>query len=193
MAFSAFLDTNVLYGAVLSDTLLRLAERGTFRPLWSADVLEELRRNLVRHAGLAPEAAQRRINQMAAAFTDAMVTGYDALTAHMTCDPKDRHVLAAAVAGHAGVLVTFNVKDFPPESLAPHGLGVATPDDFLLDQLELYPGTVGAALADQVRTSQRPRLSYAELLGRLERSGVPVFVATVRRHQFDDRFDQLDT
>ena len=32
MAFPAFLDTNVLYGAVLSDTLLRLAERGTYRP-----------------------------------------------------------------------------------------------------------------------------------------------------------------
>ena len=67
---------------------------------------------------------------------------------------------------------------------------MATPDDFLLDQLELYPGLVGASLADQVRTSQRPRLSYAELLGRLQRSGVPLFVAAVRRHQFDDRFGE---
>ncbi len=190
MAFPAFLDTNVLYGAVLSDTLLRLAERGTFRPLWSADVLDELQRNLVRHAGLAPGAAQRRIDQMTAAFEDAMVTSYDGLTSRMTCHPKDRHVLAAAVAGQAGVLVTFNIKDFPPESLTPHGLSVATPDDFLLDQVELYPGLVGASLADQVRTSQRPRLSYAELLGRLQRSGVPLFVAAVRRHQFDDRFGE---
>ena len=28
MAFPAFLDTNVLYGAVLADTLLRIAEAG---------------------------------------------------------------------------------------------------------------------------------------------------------------------
>ena len=35
MSFPAFLDTCVLYGAVLSDTLLRLAEHDTYRPHWS--------------------------------------------------------------------------------------------------------------------------------------------------------------
>lgn len=34
----------------------------------------------------------------------------------MTCDEKDRHVLVAAVHARAEVLVTFNVRDFPPES-----------------------------------------------------------------------------
>ena len=34
-------------------------------------------------------------------------------------------------------------------------------------------------------TSARPRLSYAELLGRLHRSGVESFVDEVRRHRFD--------
>jgi len=37
--FPAFLDTCSLYGAYLCDSLLRLAEAGTYRPLWSADVL----------------------------------------------------------------------------------------------------------------------------------------------------------
>ena len=32
MAFPAFLDTNVLYGATLCDTMLRIAEQGAFRP-----------------------------------------------------------------------------------------------------------------------------------------------------------------
>lgn len=35
MAFPAFLDTNVLYGAVLVDTLLWVAEAGAYRPHWS--------------------------------------------------------------------------------------------------------------------------------------------------------------
>jgi len=52
--FPAFLDTCTLYGAYLCDSLLRLAEAGTYRPLWSAGVLDELERNLVER-GLAKE------------------------------------------------------------------------------------------------------------------------------------------
>lgn len=190
MAFPAFLDTNVLYGAALSDTLLRLAERGTYRPLWSPGVLEELKRNLIGAAGVSEDLAQRRIDHMGAAFEDALVTGYEGLVDSLTCDPKDRHVLAAALRGNAGVLVTFNTKDFPPPSLAGFDLAVATPDDFLQDQLELYPAIVGASLRDQVRTARRPMLSYVELLGRLDRAGVSSFVAAVRRHGFDDRLKE---
>jgi hypothetical protein len=106
VAFTAFLDTNALYGEYLCDTLLRLAEAGTYRPQWSAGVLEELERNLVEKAGLAIESARRRICAMQRAFPDAEVRGYEALVESMTCDAKDRHVLAAAVrrpvrgAGH---------------------------------------------------------------------------------------------
>ena len=49
MAFPVFLGTCAVYGATLTDTLLRIAERAP--PHWSADVLEELGRNLVEHAG----------------------------------------------------------------------------------------------------------------------------------------------
>jgi hypothetical protein len=47
MAFPAFLDTCVLFPAYLTDTALRLAAARTYRPLWSAGVFEELRRNLI--------------------------------------------------------------------------------------------------------------------------------------------------
>ena len=89
MAFPAFLDTNVLYGAVLA----------------------ELSRNLVKHAGLSPEKAAHRIDQMEQAFPDASVTGYDGLIDGLRCDPKDRHVLAAGIHGGCQVIVTFNTKD----------------------------------------------------------------------------------
>lgn len=39
MAFPVFLDTCTIFGAALNDLLLTLAERNTYRPPWSADVL----------------------------------------------------------------------------------------------------------------------------------------------------------
>jgi PIN domain len=61
--FPAFLDTCTLYGAYLCDSLLQLAEAGTYRPLWSADVLDELERALVAR-GLESKAVTHRIGEM---------------------------------------------------------------------------------------------------------------------------------
>ena len=75
MAFPAFLDTCVLYPAYLCDTLLRLAESESYRPLWSADVLTELRRNLIEQR-LDTDNVDHRISEMRRAFPDAEVAGY---------------------------------------------------------------------------------------------------------------------
>jgi predicted nucleic acid-binding protein len=181
MAFPAFLDTCTLFGAYLCDTLLRLAEAEAFRPLWSADVLTELDRNL-RERGLPEAAVTRRISEMQRVFPDAEVTGYEPLIASMTCDPKDRHVLAAAVRARAEVLVTFNVRDFPDDSTSAYDVQVVDTDSFLLDQLDLYPGLVMSALHRQSSSYKRPETSPADLLTRLAAAGVPRFAAEARRH-----------
>jgi hypothetical protein len=92
-----FLDTCVLK-PYLCDSMLTIAEAGIYRPLWSPTVLDELRRNLIRR-GLDDKQVGHRFDQMAQAFPDAQITGYEALIAQMTNHSKDRHVLAAAVRG----------------------------------------------------------------------------------------------
>jgi 16S rRNA G966 N2-methylase RsmD len=57
-------------------------------------------------------------------------------------DPADVHVLAAAVVGHADVIVTANAKDFPQNVLGEEGLSRADPDNFLLGFLQAHPGPV---------------------------------------------------
>jgi hypothetical protein len=69
-------------------------------------------------------------------------------------DPDDRQVLAAAIRTSADVILTFNIKDFPADSLAPYGIETCHPDPFLVDQLDLDPQTV--CLAGGKAASGRP-------------------------------------
>jgi len=50
MSFPALLDACVLLPYQLCDLLLRLAEAEMYRPLWSAEILDEVRRNLLRRS-----------------------------------------------------------------------------------------------------------------------------------------------
>lgn len=118
---------------------------------------------------------------MEVAFPDASVTGYQPLIESMTCDQKDRHVVAAAAHAQCQLIVTANLKDFPDLALEPHDLQAVSPDTFLLDQLDLYPSQVLTALRRQMSESHRPRLTPLVLLASLERCGVPKFAMEVRR------------
>jgi predicted nucleic acid-binding protein len=177
--FPALLDANVLIPLNTADLLLRLAEADTFRMLWSEQILDEVERNLVSKLGKTPEQARRRVATMREVFPDAMVTGFEPLIGAMTNDEKDRHVLAAAVRANAAVIVTFNLKDFPPAALAPYDISAVAPDDFLLDQLELYPDKTLQCLFELMGSRRRPPIVPKEFLARF--AGVaPRFVAEIR-------------
>lgn len=179
MRFPVFLDTNVLYPASLADTLLRLAEADVTRPHWSGDVMAELERNLAQR--ITAQKAARRCRAMEEAFPEAMVTGYEGIIEGMENDPKDRHVLAAAVHSDCEVIVTFNLQDFPDSALAPHHLVAVHPDDFLLDQLDLYPQAVRRSLERQASATARPHLTLLHLIEGFEQIGLRRFAAEVRR------------
>ncbi|MEU1603496.1 PIN domain-containing protein [Micromonospora matsumotoense] len=112
------MDANVLIPNALCDFLLRLAEEDLYQPRWSPDILAEVRR----HVPVPAAAIDRRIAFMNAAFEDALVTGYETLIDQMSNDPKDRHVLAAAVATGADSIITCNLRDFPLAACEPHGV-----------------------------------------------------------------------
>jgi predicted nucleic acid-binding protein len=166
----AFLDTCVLLKSYLCDTLLSIAEAGVYRPLWSSMVMTELECNLARR-GLDEKQVAHRIGQMNRAFPDAAVTGYEAMISDMTNDPKDRHVLAAAIRGGAEILVSENLRDFPPAAVRPYGIEVVSQDAFLLDQLDLRPAEVLSALRRQASRYRREPRDVAALLAILGGAG----------------------
>jgi len=176
--FSVVLDTCVLYPAYLRDTLLRMASAELYRPLWTRTILDELTANLPE--AVTPLAAQRLRAAMTRHFPDAEVTGYEALVESMTNDPKDRHVLAAAVRSRASAIITFNLADFPPAATDPYDIEVQHPDEFLLNQLDLAPGVALDVLRRQVRGYDRPTMDLFALATALEHAGCPDTADEVR-------------
>jgi predicted nucleic acid-binding protein len=164
--FVVVLDTCVLAPMPLCDTLLRLAEDPAFyMPRWSEEILSELQGVLLRMRYSAAQ-AQRRIMGMESAFDDARVTGYEALIPAMTNDPKDRHVLAAAVRCKAHAILTTNQKDFPRQATLPYNVDVLTPDAFLVHQFHLAGGLFEERLREQ---AQAHRVTFEALVTKLAR------------------------
>jgi predicted nucleic acid-binding protein len=163
MSFSVLLDTNVLVPAGLNDLLLGLAHEGTLEPRWSAQILTELERYLVRSR--VPEAViEQRLETMRGQFADAPVQHYQALEATLSCsDPNDNHVLAAALIGKVAALVSFNAADFPSYVIEKFGLELTHPDDFLTAQFELNPEVMQRVLNDLISRWPENYSSIAKL------------------------------
>lgn len=179
MAFIALLDANVLYPAYLRDALLRLAEAEVYQVRWSREILDEMSRNILKNRpDLATESVERLVRFMEEAFPDAMVEGHESLIPAMTNDPKDRHVLAAAIRGRCDVIVTSNVRDFPPDACDSYDMDVQTPDEFLRYQWEMEdPDYLLAVLETWAANLKKPSLTSEELLVTLGRV-VPKFSET---------------
>ena len=94
---------------------------------------------------------------MGQAVPDSLVTGFQPLEEAITLpDPDDRHVLAAAIRANAQVIVTFNLNDFPPAVLAQYDIEAKHRDDFLLDSLDIAPGTLVRCLTEQAAVLKNP-------------------------------------
>lgn len=139
--FTVILDACVLYPAVVRDALMSLHFEGFFASKWTARIENEFVRSLLRDKPDMEEGRLRRTcEHMHANVPDWEVRDFEDLIGSLELpDPDDRHVLAAAIRGHADCIVTTNLVDFPPEYLARWDLEAIHPDDFIMLQLGLNP------------------------------------------------------
>ena len=133
--YTVLLDANVLYSVAISDALMEVAATGIYAAKWSKAIDDEWVRNLAKNKKRAEADFHTRRDSMHDACHDWEVPeeGWTLIEPCLSLpDVNDRHVLAAAVAGHADSIVTINIKDFPSSILEPLGITALHPDEFLL-------------------------------------------------------------
>ncbi len=184
MALVAILDASVLYPLPLRDTLLRIAETGLYDPCWSERILDEVARNLTAKRGATDTQTEGLLGAMRHAFDTASVPepAIARLEPAMTNNPKDRHVLATAVATNAQVIVTLTLKHFPSDACKPFAVEPLHPDAFLLDLYRLDLDMVPGIVERQAAALTRPPMTVDELLDRLAAT-VPNFAQALRTYR----------
>ena len=183
--FTAVYDANVLYPAPLRDLLMHLALTGVYRARWTAQIHDEWKRNLlINRQDLTQAQLDRTSAAMDKAIPDALVTGYEPLCAGLNLpDPDDRHVLAAAIKCSASVIVTFNLKDFPPDVLRPLEIEAVHPDNFIADLFDLDQASVLEAAQAQRASLKNPPHTARELLDRLLIQGLTQSVKLLSEYE----------
>ncbi len=178
-SFKVVLDACAIIPAALRDTLLRSAHAGLYRLQLTDDILEEVRRNLIKQIGLSENKAQRVVDAVRANFPESFDTGHRLLIESMPINDKDRHVLAEAVFSNAQVIVTQNLKDFPPDALALFNVEAQSPDDFLVHLFHLSTENMIKIIVEQARDLNNPPKTLSELLNELQRHA-PTFVYLIQ-------------
>jgi len=175
-------DACVLYPAPLRDLLMRLALTDLFQARWTDQIHDEWTRNVAaRRPDITPASLARCRHLMDEHVPDCLVTGFEALIPMLTLpDPNDRHVLAAAIHGGAGLIITFNMCDFPASILERFDIEAVHPDEFVVRLWDDHPTAVLEAMRLQRAGLRKPPKTAAEYITTLEQCQLPEVATRLR-------------
>ncbi len=176
-------DACVLYPAPLRDFLMRLALTDLYRARWTDMIHDEWMRNVLKQRpDLKREHLERTRALMNAHVRDCLITDFEYLIESIVLpDKHDRHVVAAAIHCDANLIVTFNLKDFPPSQLEHYSLVAQHPDDFVVNLMNLNANKVCEAVSHHRRSLKNPAKTIDEYLETLLMQGLTQNVAQLRK------------
>lgn len=171
------LDADVLVPIVACDFLLTAFDHGLYEPVVSTMVLDEVERTLLvdlSHLGSA--AIHDRCRAMRDVLEGHVVDG-DPTDVSELVNAKDRHVVAAALAGEAVILVTNDghLRDEVDRALP--ALRAISLDDFAVDLWHRSPEGISAVTGALVSKRTKPSITRDDLLRALQH-----FVPSLARH-----------
>jgi hypothetical protein len=169
-------DANLLYPFHLRNLLIQLGVNYIVSPRWTDAIHDEWIRNLAANGRQTRDRLLRTRDLMRRVLPDADVHGYEARIAGLTLpDPNDRHILAAAIEAGAEIILTFNLKHFPKDSLAPFGIAARNPDDFLCELYVADRDAIKAVVDAARRNLSKTEPTLAEFVDALERQSLVKF------------------
>lgn len=184
-ALKVTLDACIIFRLALCDTLLHMARKGFYHPIWSQKILDEVfkasRRSLSQQQ---IKGLNKRVFDMNTFFPNADYEGPNGIVDQLKIlvpDSDDAHVIATAIASHSRFIVTENLKDYPVHVLAQFGIEALSFDAFMSLLFEGDPEKVMKGLASLIKSKSRPTISLREHLLQLE-SYSPNFNRKVREH-----------
>lgn len=180
----AVYDACVLYPFHLRNILIQCAFDGLVEARWTDDIHDEWMRNLAANTpGLPRERLIATRDRMKAVLPEADVADYRPLVAGLELpDADDRHVLAAAIAGTASVIVTWNLKDFPASDLRPYSVTSQSPDDFLTNLHAAFPDALISSVKRARLNLRKTTPSVEALVDALQQGGLKKFSDVLRRN-----------
>ncbi len=163
---------------------MQLALTDLFQARWTEPIHEEWTRNvLADRPDILPASLARCRRLMDEYVPDCLISGYEALIPTLTLpDPDDRHVLAAAIHGGVGVIITFNLSDFPALVLGQYHIEAVHPDEFIVRLLDDHPDAVCQAMRLHRASLKRPPKTATEYLATLEQCRLPETADRLRPH-----------
>ena len=175
-------DACVLYSAPLRDLLMQLALTDLFNAKWTELIHTEWINSLL---ATRPDLSQTDLlrvkDLMNKHVEDALIENFEELIPTLSLpDPKDRHVLAAAIKCSAQAIITFNLKDFPQALLSPYNLEALHPDSFIAHLITSSPGKVASALELILKRLKNPPKTLPQYLDILLQQGLPLSVSLLK-------------
>jgi len=164
------LDACVLYPAALRDLLMRLAVHDLIQAKWSEKIHDEWMTAVLRERPDLTRVQLERTRQLMDLHAgDCLVSGHEWRIENLSLpDENDRHVLAAAIEAEADAIVTWNLGDFPQETLAAEGIDRWTPDELLLQLLFWNEDAVVKLMREHRASLKNPPKSAQDYLDTLE-------------------------
>ena len=186
MAFEpsvAVFDACILYPFHLRNIVVQAAVDRLVEARWTDAIHEDWIRNLT---AIPTERLQVTRRLMENALPTAMINGYEEHIPTITLpDPNDRHVVAAAITAKASLILTWNLRHFPPSELKRFGLRTITSDEFLCVLFDNGSDLVIGSLANARRNLNKSRVSAPDFIHILESQRLVQLATLVRKHVSD--------